>query len=147
MEQEIFLTPAEKMRHIRNVVNNTDASEQDPALILATYFSRLDTLREHIAILEGKTQLREKPFVSYTPVIGVFIVRFRTLWNWLSTKWYILPIMKQQNDFNKEIVGTLREILVAVESLTSSVTYIQSQVIEASDEENKSFPLSGTEQE
>lgn len=142
---QIFLTPAEQMKHIREVVNAADAEKsKDAAMILATYFSRLDTLRAQIAALEGHMLLHEHPFESRTPLIGPVIVKLRYLWNWMSTKWYILPIMKQQNDFNMAVTKTLRETLTTVESLAQSVQHMQAQLaelniappIEASDEKS-----------
>lgn len=130
-QNPLFLTPAEQMRHIREVVNAADAEEStDASLILAAYFSRLDTLRAQIAELEGRMLLREHPFESRAPIIGPLIVKLRYLWNWMSTKWYILPILKQQNDFNTATTKTLRETLTTVESLAQSLQHLQAQMAE-----------------
>lgn len=42
-------------------------------------------------------RVSEVPFASQTPVIGPWIVRFRSAWNGISTRWYVLPIVQQIN--------------------------------------------------
>ncbi len=49
-------------------------------------------------------ELVETPFTSETPVIGPWIIRLRELWNWMSTKWYVRPIMRQQSAINGQMV-------------------------------------------
>ena len=128
-QDPIFFTPAEQMRHIRETVNHLEADQPEAATaILAEHFSRLDTLREHIAVLEGNMLLHEEPFESNAPVIGPLIVRFRYIWNWMSTRWYVKPIMKQQNDFNTSATQTLRETLTTMEALAQSVQQMQIQM-------------------
>ena len=50
--------------------------------------------------LELKSELREQPFHSTVPVLGRLIAGFRRLWNNISTRWYVLPLMQQQNEYN-----------------------------------------------
>jgi hypothetical protein len=51
-------------------------------------------------ILLEKWEVREQPFVSRLPVIGRLIALFRESWNRVSTKWYVRPLLQQQNEFN-----------------------------------------------
>ena len=62
------------------------------------------------AELRSKCQLTEAPFVSSAPVVGPLVVRFRRLWNWMSTKWYVRPLVQQQNEFNALFVRSLRAL-------------------------------------
>ena len=134
-QDPVFFTPAEQMRHIRETVHQVEADQPEAATtILATHFSRLDTLREHIATLEGNMLLHEEPFESNAPLIGPLIVRFRYIWNWMSTRWYVKPIMKQQNDFNTATTQTLREVLTSMEALTQSVQQMQAQLAQTSND-------------
>jgi len=55
-------------------------------------------------------QLQERPFVSNVPIIGSFIARFREMWNNVATKWYVRPIIVQQNQLNKEILERLHQL-------------------------------------
>ena len=59
--------------------------------------------------LEERAQVQERPFTSDTPLIGKLIVWFREAWNSMSTKWYIRPLLSQQNKFNRLIVHQLSE--------------------------------------
>jgi septal ring factor EnvC (AmiA/AmiB activator) len=61
------------------------------------------------AELEAKQTIREQPFRSDKPVIGRFIAWFRAAWNSVSTRWYVLPLLQQQNEFNALVVSHLRE--------------------------------------
>jgi GT2 family glycosyltransferase len=59
--------------------------------------------------LERKAQVQERPFVSRVPLFGPLIARFREAWNNVSTKWYIRPLLAQQNYFNHLLVRQLRD--------------------------------------
>lgn len=60
--------------------------------------------------LLAKGQVRERPFVSHIPIIGRLIAWFRAAWNSVSTKWYVLPLLQQQNEFNAQLVSYLRAL-------------------------------------
>jgi len=112
------LTPAEQMRRIREAVNAAAiGARHDAYAPLSTHFLRLDVLREHLELLEIGKLVRERPFASGVPVIGPVIAGFRSIWNRISTKWYVLPLVSQQNHFNVEATKLLRELLGAVETL------------------------------
>lgn len=59
--------------------------------------------------LINKATIEERPFISNTPIIGGAIVRVRELWNSVSTKWYIRPLLNQQNRFNQIVAAQLQE--------------------------------------
>lgn len=65
--------------------------------------------REDADWLLKKSQVRERPFTSTTPIIGPLLVRFREVWNSVATKWYVRPLLQQQNSFNQLVVSQLRE--------------------------------------
>jgi hypothetical protein len=67
--------------------------------------------------LQQKWQVEERPFQSQTAVIGPLIARLRGAWNAVATKWYVRPIVQQQNEFNRLTVRQLEEIAVRFESL------------------------------
>ena len=56
-----------------------------------------------------KSQVRERPFISNAPIIGPLLVRFREVWNSVATKWYVRPLLQQQNSFNQLVVSQLQE--------------------------------------
>jgi len=130
-EERVPLTPAEQMRRIRDAVHTTDSvSYKDAYAVLAAYFSRLEVLRGRIADLEGKMLLKESAFVSHAPFVSGLIVRFRSVWNWMSTKWYVLPLITQQNEYNMAVTQTLREVITSMESLAHLVQDMQMRVAE-----------------
>jgi hypothetical protein len=57
-------------------------------------------LHESLAELLGRGNLRETDFTSQVPIVGPLIVAVRRLWNWMSTKWYVRPILGQQSEVN-----------------------------------------------
>ncbi len=65
----------------------------------------------HAAIqaAEQRQAVQEQPFVSGAPGLGPLIVALRNAWNWMSTKWYVRPLVAQQNEFNTQVVTALRE--------------------------------------
>lgn len=45
-------------------------------------------------------EVQERPFVSSVPFVGPLIAGIRTLWNSISTKWFVRGILQQQNQVN-----------------------------------------------
>lgn len=63
----------------------------------------------------GRWELKERPFQSSVPVIGGLIVGIRNTWNSVAAKWYIRPIVEQQNQYNRlftELVDHFNKQLV-----------------------------------
>jgi len=135
--KDVYLTPAQQMKRIRENVNSADIDSSDKAYILLTHYaSRIERLREDVRKLESKTLIKQHPFVSHAPVIGPLIVKIRTFWNWMSTKWYALPLIRQQNDYNMAVSQALRDVVAATESLSQSIRDLQIRL--AALEENRS---------
>jgi hypothetical protein len=61
-----------------------------------------------LADLDARSRLQEHRFRSRVPVLGPLIAGLRSLWNAVSTRWYVLPLMHQQSDFNLMLVHRLR---------------------------------------
>ncbi len=59
----------------------------------------------NIERLRQLATLQEHRFRSSIPLIGPLIARLRAGWNSVSTKWYVRPLLQQQNEFN-ELVAT-----------------------------------------
>ncbi len=60
--------------------------------------------------LIDNTAIKEPEFSSDAPIISPLIIKFRQLWNWMSTRWYVLPIIKQQSDVNMQMALMLMEM-------------------------------------
>ena len=60
--------------------------------------------------LTEKAPVQERPFTPSRPgIFGQLVVRFRTLWSQVATKWYVRPIIQQQNAYNLALIEKLRE--------------------------------------
>lgn len=76
--------------------------------------------------LEQYARIEEQPFRSETAVIGPLIARFRALWNSVSTRWYVRPLLQQQNRFNRLLVERLHDHeqrLIAQDREQSALTH------------------------
>ena len=59
--------------------------------------------------LHQNATVEERPFTSQMPLLGPLIAWFRTQWNKVSTKWYVRPLLAQQNEFNRLIVHQIEQ--------------------------------------
>ncbi len=53
-----------------------------------------------LATLEARHTLIEVPLSSRIPVIGGLVTWLRTQWNNVATRWYVVPLVQQQNEIN-----------------------------------------------
>jgi GT2 family glycosyltransferase len=60
--------------------------------------------------LAAQAALREHVFRSRLPLVGSLVAGFRRLWNDVSTRWYVRPLIEQQSAFNAALVERLAEI-------------------------------------
>lgn len=74
--------------------------------------------------LPADWRIQERPFASKVPIVGALIVRFRELWNSVATKWYVRPLIEQQNEINRqqhEINRRLAEALVIAQDTSAAL--------------------------
>jgi hypothetical protein len=77
----------------------------DPQKHIAEPLSPMDRL---LADLEARRTIHEQPFHSSVPIVGPIVAWFRTMWNNISTRWYVLPLLQQQSEFNALLITYLR---------------------------------------
>lgn len=65
--------------------------------------------------------VQEPPSTSKVPIVGPLLAWLRSLWNRLATRWYVRPLLEQQNRFNQELVQAFDELAVAAVSLRLEV--------------------------
>jgi hypothetical protein len=67
-------------------------------------------------------RLQESSFHSRVPILGAFIVAFRNLWNNVATRWYVIPLIQQQNQINRRLLEELHllreDLNIAFEGLS-----------------------------
>ena len=68
-----------------------------------------DQYQEDRDWLFEKGKIVEQPFSSGVPLFGPFIVWLRTMWNSMAAKWYVRPMLDQQNEFNRVVVERIRD--------------------------------------
>ncbi len=68
-----------------------------------------------LAALAAAQTVHEQPFRSDAPLVGPQIARMRDSWNSVSTKWYVRPLLEQQNRFNAAVTAALRALTEEVE--------------------------------
>lgn len=61
--------------------------------------------------LESSQFVEEPPAVSARPVVGGLIVKSRKLFRHLFLKWYTVPLLRQQNSFNRNATLSFREVV------------------------------------
>ncbi|HSM56032.1 MAG TPA: hypothetical protein VK879_07760 [Candidatus Sulfomarinibacteraceae bacterium] len=59
--------------------------------------------------LEELAEVEEYVFDSDAPIVGPLIARFRQAWNNVATRWTVRALRQQQNEFNRLVLGRLRE--------------------------------------
>ncbi len=118
MEEKVHRDPAlaEGLRRLREQVRAETVGKSDFALLKEMeddllYGDRdqvlLPDLRASLEEVNNSWQVREQPFVSRIPLLGRLISFFRERWNRISTKWYVLPILKQQVAYNAAVARAL----------------------------------------
>ncbi len=70
----------------------------------------------------SRAVLREHRFHSDVPLVGPLIARFREAWNDVSTRWYVRPLIEQQNALNSAMVSRLLELQAMVADTESWLT-------------------------
>ncbi|MFN8498736.1 MAG: hypothetical protein U0641_12865 [Anaerolineae bacterium] len=79
---------------------------------------RLDVLARHATVFE-------RPFLSQVPMLGSAIAGFRESWNSVSTKWYVRPMLQQQNEFNLALVQALTDLTRQVAELEERLAALE----------------------
>jgi hypothetical protein len=76
--------------------------------------------------LSDRWELKERPFSSSVPIFGGLIVGIRRAWNSVAAKWYVRPIVEQQNQYNRlfaELIDNFNTQLVEDARESSEVSH------------------------
>jgi hypothetical protein len=85
--------------------------------------------KDLITRMEQAWQVTERPFVSKFPVLGPLIAWFRERWNRVSTRWYVLALLEQQNHFNR----LLLELAYQVHAIQRNMLMIDHLIAQQAD--------------
>ncbi|MFN2122817.1 MAG: hypothetical protein ACK2UP_04865 [Candidatus Promineifilaceae bacterium] len=61
----------------------------------------------------------EQPFESTVPLFGPLIARLRSSWNNVAAKWYVRPMLAQQNEYNRLLVERVQDFEAYTYELTA----------------------------
>ena len=78
--------------------------------------------------LESTEFLEEPPAVSAKPVIGGLIVWSRKLFRHLFLRWYTVPLLQQQNSFNRNATLSFRDVVQRNQKLQRELDDLQRRV-------------------
>jgi hypothetical protein len=95
--------------------------------MLQSLADQIERLSTQLASARGMATVRERPFTSDVPGFGQLIVLIRRGWNWMSTKWWVRPLVRQQNDFNVEVLDLLVNTLQVVRTATHALNQLSAQ--------------------
>lgn len=82
-------------------------------------------------IAEG--HLREPAFSSNAPLVGPIIVMVRRCWNWMSTKWYLRPILLQQSGVNSQAASIISDLVQWHELDAGRLRQLEARIAELED--------------
>jgi hypothetical protein len=69
------------------------------------------SLQASLIELIAQGNLREPTFSSDAPLVGPIIVMIRRFWNWMSTKWYVRPVLQQQTAVNARTASIINDLV------------------------------------
>jgi hypothetical protein len=95
-----------------------------------THYPGFPGLQEAVAELIVRGELHEPDFASDTPLIGPAIVAIRRLWNWMSTKWYVRPILREQSQANVRTAWVISDLMMWHELDADRIRQLELQVHE-----------------
>jgi hypothetical protein len=103
---------------------NRDLAPMVPALDAERSLKEgaMGTLVPTVAEMTEAWRIRDQPFHSRVPLVGPLIAAFRTAWNSVAAKWYVLALFRQQMNFNllvNRAVGALAAHLWDSDSATA----------------------------
>ncbi|MEM4724494.1 MAG: glycosyltransferase family 2 protein [Candidatus Hadarchaeum sp.] len=97
-----------KLDHIQEHAVGTRILRKD---VGAEAFSQTGKDEDLLSALHAQWQIKEQPFHSDIPILGRFIAAFRSAWNNISTRWYVLPMVQQQVNFNSTATALLTQLV------------------------------------
>ena len=95
-----------------------------------------ESLNQLMINLLAQEPLHEQPFTSTAPLVGPLIVALRRAWNWMSTRWYVLPIMNQQAETNHKMILLLNELVQQHELDTQRIAELEARLAQLNEQQS-----------
>lgn len=87
----------------------------DPTQVVAELRPNAAATNAALTAAAAAQTVHEQPFRSDAPLVGPQIAWARDSWNSVSTKWYVRPLLEQQNRFNAAVTTALHALTEAIE--------------------------------
>jgi hypothetical protein len=95
--------------------------EQEMSEKSAEIVAEEEQLNRRLRELWSRAHIKEQPFASDKPIIGRLIVFIREKWNSVAARWYVRPMLHQQNLFNQAATRMIQELLERSDELDRRV--------------------------
>lgn len=96
---------------------------------LATVGAGTDEARFKLVELTSKEYIQEPVALSPRPVLGRWIVFFRKAFYHLFLKWYMRPVLEQQNAFNQTAGRLIQDLVQGQEKLGRQLREMDARLI------------------
>lgn len=121
-------TPDQEAR-VAEVLQQLRAGVRQRQAELATVAAGTDEARLKIVELTSKEYIREPINVSPRPVIGPLLVFARKAVFHLFLKWYLRPVVEQQNDFNQTASRLVQDLVQSQEKLARQLRELDARLL------------------
>ena len=95
---------------------------------LATIGAATDEARFKLVELTAKEYIQEPICVSPRPVVGRWIVFARKAFFHLLMKWYLRPVLEQQNAFNQTASRLVQDLVQSQEKLARQLRELEARL-------------------
>ncbi|HEX7181952.1 MAG TPA: hypothetical protein VF756_08930 [Thermoanaerobaculia bacterium] len=127
-ETQTPTTPEDEAR-VAEVLQQLRAGVRQRQAELATVTAGTDEARLKIVELTSKEYIREPINVSPRPVIGSLLVFVRKAIFHLFMKWYLRPVVEQQNDFNQTASRLVQDLVQSQEKLARQLRELDARLL------------------
>ena len=64
------------------------------------------------------------------------MIKIRQTWHWMSTKWYMIPILMQQSDINSELIVFLIKSAQVQEKQAATIAELEERITQLENQQN-----------
>jgi hypothetical protein len=114
---------------VEDVLERLRAGVRQRQAEIAT-ISGSELARHKLAELAAREYVQEPIAVSPRPVLGRWIVLSRKAIFHLFLKWFMRPVMEQQNSYNQTVSRLIQDLMQSNEALAQRVRELEARLLE-----------------
>jgi len=114
---------------VEDVLERLRAGVRQRQAEIAT-ISGSELARHKLAELSAREYVQEPIAVSPRPVLGRWIVLSRKAIFHLFLKWFMRPVMEQQNSYNQTVSRLIQDLMQSNEALAQRVRELEARLLE-----------------